>query len=172
LESPGLDDLLSHRWPELFAASVGSNAAVHVNKLMQFDATKVFVCGTIWTALTGGIAWLAARCRVKAVKRHAEVIAKSERRRNFLWFMDGWRTEIESENISVTASEFDHKCADFRREATKIRLDYGTGFWRLSNSLSSLHTGEIEEGAGQENPAGRDELLRRLDAVVNFVKAN
>lgn len=139
---------------------------------MQFDATEIFIYGTIWTALTGGIGWLAARYGVKADRRHAEGIAKSERRSNFLGFMDGWRTEIERENISITANEFNRKCADFRREATKIRLDYGAEFWRLSNSLSSLHSGEIEEGASQENPAGRDKLLTRLDAVVNFVKAN
>ncbi len=139
---------------------------------MQFNATEILVYGTIGTALTGGIGWLAAHYRVKAHRRHAEGIAKSERRSNFLWFMDGWRTEIERENISLTANEFSGKCADFRREAAKIRLDYGAEFWRLSNSLSNLHSGAIEEGAGQEDPVGRDKLLRRLDAVINFVKAN
>ena len=145
--------------------------ASHIN-IMQLDAIEILVYGTIGTGFTGGIGWLAAHYRIKAARRHAEGIAKSERRSNFLGFMDGWRTEIERENVSITANEFNGKCADFRREATKIRLDYGAEFWRLSNSLSSLHSGEIEEGAGQESPAGPDKLLGRLDAVVNFVKAN
>jgi hypothetical protein len=139
---------------------------------MQFDATGIFVYGTIGTALTGGISWLVAQYRTNAQRRRAEGIAKSERRSSFLGFMDGWRTEIERGNISITPNEFNGKCADFRREATKIRLDYGAEFWRLSNSLSNLHSAEIEEGAGQDGPAGRDKLLRRLDAVLNIVKAN
>ena len=139
---------------------------------MQFDAAGIFVSGTILLGLVGGLGRLAAHHRVNAQRRYAGGIAKSERRRNFLSFMDEWRTEIESENISMNGTEFDEKWADFRRQAAKIRLDYGAEFWRLSNSLSSLCSDEIDEGTDPESPPRRDKLLRRLDAVIDFVKAS
>ena len=139
---------------------------------MQLDAPGAFIYGTIWLGLAGGLGWVGANHRGKAQKRQAVGIAKAERKSNFLSFMDGWRTEIENENISISAIEFGDKCADFRAQAAKIRLDYGAEFWRLSNNLSGLCSDPIDEGHGDESPPRRDKLLWGLDAVINFVKAN
>ena len=129
---------------------------------MQFDATGTFVYGTILARLAAGVGWLAAHRRRKVQSGYEREIAKSERKTDFLSFMDAWRTEIESEYASVIPTQFDNKCADFRTQAAKIRLDYGAEFWRLSNSLSSLCSDRIDEAASHESPPKRDKLLGKL----------
>jgi hypothetical protein len=99
--------------------------------------------------------------------------AAETRKLNFLGFMEGWRTEIERKNLHVVADQFSDKCADFRSEAAKIRSDCELEFWELVDSLSSLREGEIKEGENQgDNAPGKIKVLTRLDAVMNFVKAN
>lgn len=139
---------------------------------MQLDATRAFIYGTIWLGLAGGLGCLGAHHRLKVQRSDRRGIARSERKSDFLSFMEGWRTEIEGGIGSVIPTEFDDKCADFRTRAAKVRVDYGAEFWRLSNSLSGLCSDPIDEGHGDETPPRRDKLLRGLDAVINFVKAN
>ena len=133
-----------------------------------------FVSGSIGGAITGAtVSHFLAKRRDAETRKHAAQSAAETRKLNFLGFMDGWRTEIERKNIRIVADQFNGKCAEFRTEATKIRSDHGPKFWRLVDSLSSLRSGEIEEGSNQgDNAPGRIKLLTRLDAVVNFVKAN
>jgi hypothetical protein len=143
---------------------------------MHWDS---FLVSLITGGLAGGsvgaiVNHLLAKSREQYARDYARETAAANRKQDFLGFMDGWRTEIERINIRVIADQFSTKCAEFRREATKIRSDYDEPkFWQLVDSLSSLRGSEIEEGANQGDKAvGKTTLLTRLDAIVNFVKTH
>src|SRR5260370_21041688 len=95
--------------------------------------------------------------------------ARDAGKRDFLGFMDRWRTEVERDNPHKTANEFTVKCASFRQEGTKIRDDYGDAFRALVGSLSGLRDSEVEEIDSKTNEMiGRQKLLAAIDAVMNF----
>ena len=128
----------------------------------------------LFGSLAGAIvSHLFAKTREDAARQYARAVARETRKSDFLAFMDGWRTEIERLNLHFVADQFNANCAAFRREATKIRSDYGAKFWELVEGLSALRSGEIEQGSNQgDNAPGKLKLLARLDAVVNFVDRN
>jgi len=68
------------------------------------------------------------RSRDREAREHADKTARDARKREFLGFMDKWRTEVERDNPHKTANEFSVTCALFRQESTKIRADYGASF--------------------------------------------
>ncbi len=114
--------------------------------------------------------WL-SNARDRRARQYALEDARDARKRDFLGFMDRWRTEVERDNPHKTANEFTVKCASFRQEGTKIRDDYGDAFRALVGSLSGLRDSEVEEIDSKTNEMiGRQKLLAAIDAVMNFVR--
>ena len=86
--------------------------------------------------------------------------------------MDKWRTKVERGQWTQIPKEFTGDCMLFRQEATRIRDDYGGQFWALADALSGLHNSEVGEINHDRKWIGRETLLTKIDAVVNFVKAS
>lgn len=113
------------------------------------------------------------RSRDREAREHADKTAKDARKRDFIGFMEKWRTEVERDDPRKTANAFSAKVSLFRGEAAKISLDYGVEFSELVRKLSSLRDGEVEEvSPDRTKMIGRDRLLGAIDAVVNFVRTN
>jgi hypothetical protein len=139
-----------------------------------FSSVVTFLSGGFFGALLGALLnHFLSSARDRRARKYVREDAKEARKRDFISFMDKWRTEVERDNPHKTANEFSAKCALFRQEATKIRDDYDVQFWILANSLSSLRDSDVEEmSPDRTEMVGRERLLTAIDAIVNFVKAN
>ncbi len=103
-------------------------------------------------------------------KAPAAETAEADRKRRFLAFLEEWRTDVERYDLPTTAREFPLQVSRFREHARMIEADVGVGFADLVDRLLILKESDVKAVAGN-HMLGRQKLLRRIDAVSNFVKA-
>ncbi len=147
---------------------------------VQLDSTQIFIAGTLWAALWAGLGWFAnhklSTLRDRTARKHALEDAKTDRRRDFLSFMSGFRSWVERCPHEL-GTEFGNRVHGIRQETAKVRNDLTedkrarfdeavTALCRLSNSEVSEYT--FTE-SNKVNHTGQDRVCTAIDCLVETV---
>lgn len=130
--------------------------------------------GSVGGAIAGAIIsnWL-AESRESYAREYASALSKDARKRNFLGFMRGWRVDTVRSAPQIISDRFPEKVELFEREIAQILGDYDDPtIERMTQAISSSNLGRIRQTThGQEEP-GKEELLGKMNALIDYVSAN
>jgi len=131
--------------------------------------------------LVGGVGgWFAnhwfSNARDRIARQHVLEDARGNRRRDFLSFMSGFRSEVERSSNTKLGEIFPDRVHQFRSETAKIRPDLSpdkqtrfdetvTALCRLTDSQVS----QIEVKDGKANYIGRDLAWNAIDRVTELL---
>jgi hypothetical protein len=142
---------------------------------MPEQSTTNCILSSIVTFLGGGfvgtvLGHFLAIGRDRRARRCVLADATEERKQRFLSFMRAWRLGVVRNSLLLTVTNFDNKVSLFEGEVSRIVNDYDKKrLEELVRDISSMRISRIKEETPDHQYPGREKLLTKIDALVNYL---
>ena len=138
--------------------------------------SEILLC-TILPLLGVVVGWFAnhwlSSARDRRARMHALEDAREDRKRDFIGFMGGFRSEAERSYPTEFCKVFPSKVHQFRVESAKVGPDLsGERRARLDQAvtvLCQLTDSQVSEVGSNENYFGRTRVTEAIDAVIRLL---
>lgn len=142
---------------------------------MTYEVILVsFLSGGLAGGVVGAVvSHILAKGRESVAREFAFAMAKENRRLSFLAFMRSWRIDTVRHWGGEVAKRFESNLMLFESEVARILSDFDKAtIEQFADSICSIRLSRIEQREASGKEPGKEELLAKINAFMEYVSAN